>query len=77
MAALQPQLQEKVDDLCDGIRDHLQKNTVVDLRPAFLALTIDVIFTYGMIMHAKDTAEADSGTRKVSDIYNLQHSACL
>ncbi|KAF6223654.1 hypothetical protein HO133_000497 [Letharia lupina] len=46
VAALQPRIEEIIDDLCNGLRGCMQRNEVVELRPAFLSLAIDVVFRY-------------------------------
>ena len=46
VAALQPRLEEVIEDLCNGLRGCMQRNEVVELRPAFLSLAIDVVFRY-------------------------------
>ncbi len=58
VAALQPRIEEIVEDLCSGLRGCMQRNEVVELRPAFLSLAIDVVFRYckfAMIKLALDT----------------------
>lgn len=46
VAALQPRIEEIIEDLCSGLRGCMHRNEVVELRPAFLSLAIDVVFRY-------------------------------
>ena len=46
VAALQPRIEEIIEDLCCGLRGCMQRNEVVELRLAFLSLAIDVVFRY-------------------------------
>ena len=47
VTSLQPQIEELIEDLCNGLRECMRRGDVVELRPAFLSLAIDVIFRYG------------------------------
>lgn len=46
VAALQPRIEEIIEDLCNGLRGCMLRKEVVELRPAFLSLAIDVVFRY-------------------------------